>query len=125
MTSVASGAANPASAEFRELLVRWFQFGAFSPIMRMHGHRLPLVDDFAGGPNEVWSFGDEAYAVMRDYLELRERLRPYVMSLMLAAHEHGIPPLRPLFLEYPDDPASYQVEDQYLFGPDLLVAPGA
>ena len=114
---------DPASAEFRELVVRWFQFGAFSPIMRMHGHRLPLVDDFAGGPNEVWSFGDEAYAIMRDYLELRERLRPYVMSLMLTAHEDGIPPMRPLFLEYPDDPASYQVEDQYLFGPDLLVAP--
>ena len=114
---------DPASAEFRELVVRWVQFGAFSPIMRMHGHRLPLVDDFAGGPNEVWSFGDEAYAIMRDYLELREKLRTYVMSLMLAAHERGIPPMRPLFLEYPNDPASYQVEDQYLFGPDLLVAP--
>ena len=114
---------DPASAEFRELIVRWFQFGAFSPIFRMHGHRLPLVNDFAGGPNEVWSFGDEAYAIMRTYLELRERLRPYVMSLMRAAHEDGIPPMRPLFLEYPRDPSSFLVEDEYLFGPDLLVAP--
>ena len=114
---------DPANAEFRELLVRWFQFGAFSPIFRMHGHRLPHVNDFAGGPNEVWSFGDEAYAILRDYLGLRERLRPYVMSLMRAAHDDGMPPMRPLFLEYPGDPTSYQVEDQYLFGPDLLVAP--
>ncbi len=53
---------DPSDAEFRELLVRWFQFGALSPIFRMHGHRLPVVDDFAGGPNEVWSFGDEAYS---------------------------------------------------------------
>ena len=114
---------DPANAEFRELLVRWFQFGAFSPIFRMHGHRLPHINDFAGGPNEVWSFGDEAYAILRDYLGLRERLRPYVMSLMRAAHDDGMPPMRPLFLEYPGDPTSYQVEDQYLFGPDLLVAP--
>ena len=71
---------DPANAEFRELLVRWFQFGAFSPIFRMHGHRLPHVNDFAGGPNEVWSFGDEAYGILRGYLAMRERLRPYVMS---------------------------------------------
>ena len=114
---------DPANAEFRELLVRWFQFGAFSPIFRMHGHRLPHVNDFAGGPNEVWSFGEEAYGILRGYLALRERLRPYVMSLMKAAHEDGIPPMRPLFLEFPEDPTCYDVEDQYLFGPDLLVAP--
>jgi alpha-D-xyloside xylohydrolase len=114
---------DPASAEFRELLVRWFQFGAFSPIFRMHGHRLPDGDDFSGGPNELWSFGDEAYVILRSYLELRERLRPYVMTLMRTAHEDGIPPMRPLFLEFPDDGACHAIETEYMFGPDLLVAP--
>jgi alpha-D-xyloside xylohydrolase len=114
---------DPSDPGFRELLLRWFQFGALSPIFRMHGHRLPVADDFAGGPNEVWSFGDEVYAILRDYLGMRERLRPYVMDLMRVAHEEGIPPMRPLFVEFPDDAACYAVEDQYLFGPDLLVAP--
>jgi alpha-D-xyloside xylohydrolase len=114
---------DPSTVEFRELLVRWFQFGAFSPLFRMHGHRQPVVDDFAGGPNEVWSYGDEAYDILRSYMELRERLRPAISGWMREAHERGIPPMRPLFLEFPDDPAAYDVADQYLFGPDLLVAP--
>lgn len=114
---------DPATDEFRELVVRWFQFGAFSPIFRMHGHRLPTRDDFNGGPNEVWSFGEEAYEILCRYLELRERLRPYVMEQMQTAHVDGIPPMRPLFLEFPSDQRTYEVDTEYLFGPELLVAP--
>jgi len=114
---------DPAEPEFRELVVRWFQYGAFCPLFRLHGHRLPNSNDFNGADNEVWSFGAEAYAILREYLLLRERLRPYIMEQMRLTHESGIPPMRPLFVDYPSDPACWAVEDEYMFGPDLLVAP--
>jgi alpha-D-xyloside xylohydrolase len=114
---------DPTSPEFRELIVRWFQFGAFCPIFRLHGHRLPNTDDFGGAANEVWSFGEEAYHILSDYMFIRERLRPYIMKQMRCAHETGIPPMRPLFVDFPADDGCYQVDDQYMFGPDLLVAP--
>jgi alpha-D-xyloside xylohydrolase len=56
---------------------------------------------------------------------LRERLRPYIMTQMRTAHETGIPPMRPLFVDFPADPRAWQVDDAYMFGPDLLVAPVA
>jgi alpha-D-xyloside xylohydrolase len=111
---------------FRELLVRWFQFGVFSPVCRLHGVRQPVTGSGAtstGAPNELWSFGEQTGSILRDWLFLRERLRPYVMTLMREAHETGMPPMRPLFLEYPRDPVCWEVADQYMFGPDLLVAP--
>jgi alpha-D-xyloside xylohydrolase len=114
---------DPAAPEFRELIVRWFQYGAFCPLFRLHGDRLPHADFMLGGPNEVWSFGEEAYPILRKYLLLRERLRPYIMEQMRIAHEQGLPPMRPLFVDFPDDPACWAVEDEFLFGPDLLVAP--
>ena len=95
---------------FRELIVRWFQFGVFSPVCRLHGVREPRsADDGAsqtGADNEVWSFGDEAYEILRRYLLLREQLRPYVMDCMRSAHETGLPVMRPLFLDFPADQAS-------------------
>jgi len=117
---------------FVELLLRWFQFGAFCPVFRLHGDRSPATPPLAatgggcfhsGAANEVWSYGEDAYAIMRKYLFMRERLRPYVSGLMRAAHERGEPPMRPLFYDFPDDPSAWEVEDQYMFGPDLLVAP--
>ena len=71
----------------------------------------------------MWSFGDEAYALIKDVLLLRERLRPYIMEQMRLAHEKGIPPMRPLFFDFPGDETSWAVEDQFMFGPDVLVAP--
>jgi alpha-D-xyloside xylohydrolase len=106
---------------FRELLVRWFQYGAFCPLFRLHGMRMPYGDK-TGAPNEVWSYGDEVYGILRDYLFLRERLRPYIMEQMEKAHKKGLPPMRPLFVDF-TDPVCADVDDQYLFGPDLLVAP--
>ena len=114
------------SPSFRELIVRWFQFGVFCPVFRLHGVREPgtmIGSEQTGAPNEVWSFGDEAYAVIRQLMFLRERLRPYVMEQMRIAHETGLPPMRPLFLDFPADPVSWEVEDQFLFGGDVLVAP--
>ena len=114
------------SPSFRELIVRWFQFGVFCPVSRLHGIREPgtmIGAEQTGAANEVWSFGEEQYDIIRRLLFLRERLRPYVMDQMRAAHETGLPPMRPLFLDFPSDPVSWQVEDQFLFGPDILVAP--
>jgi alpha-D-xyloside xylohydrolase len=111
---------------FRELLVRWFQFGVFCPLTRLHGFRLPGTMSGAGqsgAPNEPWTFGDEAYQILRRWLGLRERLRPYVMTTMRAAHTEGLPPMRPLFLNFPADETCWEIDDQFLLGDDLLVAP--
>ncbi len=119
---------DPHDPEFRELIVRWFQFGALCPLLRLHGNREPVMPfgiQQTGGPNEPWSFGQEAYACISEAMFLRERLRPYVMRLMRLAHESGMPPMRPLFVDFPDDPFAWEVSDCYMFGPDLLVAPVA
>jgi len=115
---------DPRTPEFKELVVRWFQYGVFCPLFRLHGVRLPMHEkELTGADNEVWSFGDEAYAIIKDLMALRERLRPYVMEQMRRAQEEGLPPMRPLFVDFPDDPGCYEVEDEFLFGPDILVAP--
>jgi alpha-D-xyloside xylohydrolase len=116
---------DPDSPEFRELIVRWFQYGAFCPLFRLHGWREPAVRYPlpSGGPNEVWSFGDEAYAILREYLFLRQRLKDYILAQMRLAHENGVPPMRPLFFDFPEDGDCANVDDQFMFGPDLMVAP--
>jgi alpha-D-xyloside xylohydrolase len=77
----------------------------------------------SGAPNELWSFGEEALAILEKYLRLRERLRPYTRGLMSAAHTSGSPIIRPLFYDFPADDKAWAIEDAYMFGPDLLVAP--
>jgi alpha-D-xyloside xylohydrolase len=117
---------DPDSPAYRELMVRWFQFGAFSPIMRLHGARDPIGEfspSMTGGPNEIWSYGEDAYPILASYIALRDRLKPYVLETMRVAADAGLPPMRPLFLEFPDDPGAWEVADSYLFGADLLVAP--
>jgi alpha-D-xyloside xylohydrolase len=120
--------------EFLKLLVRWFEFGAFCPVFRMHGERLPyyereheFIDNVrqitSGQPNEVWSFGEENYQIMRNYLLLREKLRPYIKDCMKCAHETGAPVMRPLFYDFPSDQLCYAIDNEYMFGPDLLIAP--
>lgn len=117
---------DPTSPEYREVMVRWFQFGAFSPIFRLHGLRYPataFAPQMTGAPNEIWSYGDEAYDILASYIALRERIKPYILAVMDEAHLTGLPPLRPYFLEFPHDPRAWEVGDAFLFGPDLLVAP--
>lgn len=119
---------------FRELLLRWFAWGAFLPVFRMHGERQPWFDlemDYidgveqlsSGQDNEIWSFGEPAYSIMRKYLFLRERLRPYIRQVMEQSHGTGSPVIRPLFFDFPEDQKCWSVTDAYMFGPDLLVAP--
>ena len=117
---------DPDDPDYRELVIRWFQYGLWCPIFRLHGHREPrteLTAGLTGGPNEVWSFGDEAYAIISDLLRLRERLTPYILAQMEGATATGVPPMRPIWFDYPEDLDAWSIEDEFLFGPDVLVAP--
>lgn len=118
--------------KFRELLIRWFQYGAFCPVMRLHGHRSPYQAPLSstgggrcasGAENEIWSYGEENYAIMKKYIELREELRPYTRRLMQEASETGAPVMRPLFYQFPEDERVWEIKDQFLFGDQYLVAP--
>jgi alpha-D-xyloside xylohydrolase len=113
---------DPGSPEYSEVMVRWFEYGTFCPLFRLHGNRRS-PEGKGCAPNEVWSYGDEAYGIMKKYMFLRERLKPYVMAQMRLAHEKGTPPMRPVFFDFAADERSYDVEDEFMFGPDLLVAP--
>ena len=117
---------------FHELLIRWFQWGCFCPVMRLHGFRDPLQPQYgttggascrSGAPNEVWSYSEEVYEICRKYLFLREKMKPYIEKAMQAAHEKGTPVMRPCFYDFPGDERAWEAEDQYMFGPDYLAAP--
>lgn len=76
-----------------------------------------------GGPNEIWSYGEDAYHVMKGYVLMRERLRPYLHAQAREASRTGAPIMRPLLFEFPEDATCWEVDDQFMFGRDLLVAP--
>lgn len=115
---------------FRELLVRWMEFSTFSPLMRLHGVR--SCDDTAGFsncPNEPWSYGEEVYAQLSRLIRLRERMRPYIHSQARLTSSDGVPLMRPLFFDFPDDDTAYELyepgmfADELMFGGELLFAP--
>lgn len=95
------------------LYVRWTQLGAFSPLMRAHGLR----------PREPWEFGEDALRISREWVRLRYSLLPYIWQVAREVEQAGLPFIRPLCLEYPDDPVALDVDDEYLFGREILVAP--
>ncbi|HEX9710288.1 MAG TPA: TIM-barrel domain-containing protein, partial [Candidatus Thermoplasmatota archaeon] len=103
--------------EFRELFTRWFQFGAFTPVFRAHGQTTE---------REPWFFGDEghpAYKTLLAFTELRYRLLPYIYSVASrVTHEHDTM-MRALVMDFPADRKARDVNDQYLFGPAILVSP--
>ncbi len=120
------------SEDFRELLIRWFQFGTFLPVMRLHGCRQPgtpivnkagEVREQTGADNEVWSFGGEAYPILVKFIQIREMMRDYTRELMKEASENGSPVMRALFYEFPEDSICWDITDSYMYGPDILVAP--
>jgi alpha-D-xyloside xylohydrolase len=117
---------DPSSPTYRELIVRWFQYGVWCPLFRLHGDRLPrapLSQAMSGGPNEVWSYGEEVYEILVGVMALRERIKPYVLEQMALASSEGVPPMRPVWFDFPDDPEAWAVDDQFCFGPYVLVAP--
>jgi alpha-D-xyloside xylohydrolase len=120
--------------DFHELLLRWFAWGCFCPVFRLHGVREPQHGfdvDFisgigafgSGADNEVWSYGEDCFQVMKKYLFLRERLKPYISAQMKLTADKGTPIMRPVFYDFSADKEAWNVDDQYMFGPDILVAP--
>ena len=118
--------------EFQELLIRWFQYGTFCPVMRLHGNRTPAKEPLggngggrcgSGADNEIWSYGEENYRIMKKYIEIRERMRPLTRKLMKEASKTGAPVIRPLFYHFPEDEKVWEISDEYLYGEELLVAP--
>lgn len=99
-----------------ELLVRWMQTGTFYPLMRNHAAR-------GDAPQEPWRFGEPYLSLARAALERRYRLLPTLYTLMHEASETGLPVLRPLVMHAPEDAEAVKAFDEFLFGPDLLVAP--
>lgn len=100
--------------DYPELFVRWFEWGAFQPVMRAHGERQH---------NEVWSYGKQAETILAKYLRLRYELLPYIYSLGYFSNTTGAPYTRALFMDFPDDPHVANIGDEYMFGPAFLVAP--
>lgn len=96
-----------------EVYIRWVQFGLLSSHARCHGTT----------PREPWAFGEEAVRIFKKYAELRYQLLPYLYTVAEEATRTGLPVVRPLVLEYQDDPRTYDIELQYLLGDSLLVAP--
>jgi len=99
-----------------ELLARWTQMGALMPFCRNHS----CVGTAA---QEPWAFGPEVEAICREYLKLRYQLLPFLYNEFYKSSRTGLPIMRPLFLEYPSDPATHHVSDQFLVGEDVLVCP--
>lgn len=123
---------DPTNPEFQELFIRWFQWGAFCPVMRLHGDREPRQPQYgttggyfcaSGADNEVWSYGPEAFEICKKYLRLREEMRDYTRKLMEETHTKGLPLMRAMFVEFPDDPVCWELEEQYMYGDKYLVAP--
>jgi len=99
-----------------ELYTRWLQAGVFYPFMRSHS-------EFGAPDKEPWAFGYQFEEVNRRAIELRYQLLPEIYNVMQQASETGVPALRPMFLEFPEDDGLAARDDQFLFGADLLAAP--
>lgn len=119
----------------KELLVRWFEWATFCPVLRLHGDKgpcesAPLDDrDWGGGfchtgrDNELWSYGEDVYEILKHYVAVREQMKPYLKEVMREASENGSPVMRAMFYEFPDDPMCWEADEQYMFGSRYLVAP--
>lgn len=100
--------------DFIELYIRWFQFGTFCPIFRAHG---------TNSKREVWQFGQEAENIMHEYLVLRYRLMPYIYSVAWMVTKENYTMLRALMMDFREDANALEINDQFMFGPALMVCP--
>ncbi len=108
---------SPSDPAFRELFVRWFEWGTFNPILRVHGTR--------GNPdgNELWSYGPDAQKILVDYDRLRYRLLPYTYSLAWMTTSEAYTPMRPLVMDFRTDARAADIGDEFMYGPAFLVNP--
>lgn len=105
---------DPDTPEYRELFTRWYQYGAFTPMFRVHG---------TGKSKELWRFGNATMAHLLKTDELRYRLLPYIYSVSWMVTDQGYTMMRPLAMDFRQDRAALDLSDQYMFGPALMVAP--
>lgn len=99
---------------YHEILIRWFQFGAFNPIFRIHGF---------GSDTEIWRYGDRFESAARKMLNLRYRLLPYLYAAAWQTTSNGGTIMRPMLMDFAHDPDALTANHQFLFGPSLLVTP--
>ncbi len=107
---------SPIDPAFRELFIRWFQYGTFNPILRVHGTRKP-------DENELWSYGPDAQTILVNFDRLRYRMLPYIYSLAWKTTSEAYTPMRPLVMDFRGDPRAQNVGDQFMYGPAFLVNP--
>ena len=107
---------DPDDPDYRELFIRWFQFGTFNPILRVHGTR--KTDQ-----NELWSYGPDAQKILTSFDRLRYRLLPYIYSLAWRTTSESYTPMRPLVMDFRTDVRAQNIGDQFMFGPAFLVNP--
>lgn len=107
---------NPDDPSYRELFVRWFEYGTFCPIFRVHGTRTT-------NSNELWSYGPQAQEILTAFDRLRYRLMPYLYSVAWMTTSKGYTPMRPLVMDFRTDVTAQNVADQFSFGPSILVNP--
>ncbi|HTQ57661.1 MAG TPA: glycoside hydrolase family 31 protein [Bryobacteraceae bacterium] len=107
---------NPNDAAYRELFVRWFQYGTFCPVFRVHGTRTT-------NQNELWSYGPEAESILTKFDRLRYELLPYIYSVAWMTTSQSYTPMRPLVMDFRGDVRAQNIGDQFLFGPAILVNP--
>jgi alpha-D-xyloside xylohydrolase len=100
--------------DYPELFTRWFEYGTFLPILRIHGERKHT---------EIWAYGPQAEAILARYDRLRYRLIPYLYSLAWHTYRTGAPFMRALWMDFPRDPKVAAIGNEYMLGPDFLVAP--
>ena len=121
--------------KFRELLVRWFQWAVYMPVLRMHGDRQPNLGSLvqnadhgggfcpSGAGNEIWSYGEDICEILTKFIKVRESMKPYIKKAAEETVHSGLPMMRAMFIEFPNDKNCYEPDDQYMFGSKYLVAP--
>ncbi len=102
------------SAEYQERLIRWVQVATFLPFMRVHGYM---------SQTEPWRYSEETLGILSSYMELREKLRPYILACAKRVSQEGYTLFRPMVFDFADDPDALSRESQFMFGPSLLVNP--
>jgi alpha-D-xyloside xylohydrolase len=107
---------NPDDPAYRELFIRWFEYGAFCPIFRVHGTRTT-------NQNELWSYGQPAQEILTSFDALRYRLLPYIYSVAWQVTNNAYTPMRPLVMDFRADRRAQNVRDEFMFGPAFLVSP--
>jgi alpha-glucosidase (family GH31 glycosyl hydrolase) len=100
-----------------ELYTRWIQWGAFSPVLRTHATKDPEIE------RRIWAYPLEHFYIMRDAINLRYSLIPYIYTSAREAYDTGISMLRPMYYDYPEAEAAYETKNQYMFGNDMIIAP--